>query len=342
MKGNDGKAARKMFIKNFIIKSTLTMVIFYIVYSLTHKDLTNENSSMSISKKQIHGGLESKFQLKVDESDEGMDLIIKGKVHLIDLHISRKSLSESNGDTSYSDVIGIFCKLDWKKHKEDPSHIPMFRDLVAKSEDCSNGIRANLRSVIKSVKDYDNSEGFASDVKALKPAGFVFHESRCGSTLVANSLAAFNPEKSRVYSESTPPVTVLRACSKSEDCSNTKQIDLFRDVLYIMGRTNDLNEEFLFFKFQSVSTLFINIVRSSFPQVPWIFVYRDPTEVLMSHIGNSNLRGAVCLRTKKSPMQETKDLLKLYGNTSSKATSEEFCAAYLVSNILLGFCYDSN
>ena len=35
--------------------------------------------------------------------------------------------------------------------------------------------------------------------KILKLHGVVFHESRCGSTLVANSLAAFNPERKRVY-----------------------------------------------------------------------------------------------------------------------------------------------
>lgn len=40
----------------------------------------------------------------------------------------------------------------------------------------------------------------------VPPRGFVYHETRCGSTLVANMLAA--PSSNRVFSESKPPVQV--------------------------------------------------------------------------------------------------------------------------------------
>ncbi|CAN0443494.1 unnamed protein product, partial [Hapterophycus canaliculatus] len=45
----------------------------------------------------------------------------------------------------------------------------------------------------------------------LPPKGFVYHETRCGSTLVANMLAALPP--SRVFSESKPPTQVRGDCS---------------------------------------------------------------------------------------------------------------------------------
>ena len=41
------------------------------------------------------------------------------------------------------------------------------------------------------------------NIKPVKPSGFVFHESRVGSTLVANMLAAV--PTNIVYSESAPP-----------------------------------------------------------------------------------------------------------------------------------------
>ncbi|CAN0367157.1 unnamed protein product, partial [Ectocarpus sp. 13 AM-2016] len=40
----------------------------------------------------------------------------------------------------------------------------------------------------------------------LPPKGFIYHETRCGSTLVANMLATLAP--SRVFSESKPPTQV--------------------------------------------------------------------------------------------------------------------------------------
>jgi uncharacterized membrane protein len=43
-----------------------------------------------------------------------------------------------------------------------------------------------------------------SDAQSMDPTGFVFHESRVGSTLVANSLQSMNPAMNRVYSESDP------------------------------------------------------------------------------------------------------------------------------------------
>lgn len=45
----------------------------------------------------------------------------------------------------------------------------------------------------------------------LPPRGFVYHETRCGSTLVANMLASLPP--SRVFSESKPPTQVCTLCS---------------------------------------------------------------------------------------------------------------------------------
>lgn len=46
-----------------------------------------------------------------------------------------------------------------------------------------------------------------SGLEPIQPKGFIYHETRCGSTLVANMLAALPP--SRVFSESKPPVQVL-------------------------------------------------------------------------------------------------------------------------------------
>jgi len=78
------------------------------------------------------------------------------------------------------------------------------------------------------------------------PSGFVFHESRVGSTLTANLLAS--DPYNMVFSESDPPATILLHCDK---CSRKKQIQLFRDVVYVMG-ASPIHKRY-FFKFQSIT-----------------------------------------------------------------------------------------
>jgi len=97
-----------------------------------------------------------------------------------------------------------------------------------------------------------------------------------------------------------------------------------------MGLTNDLNEENLFFKFQSRNSLSIHVARRAFPDVPWIFVHRDPVQVMMSHLGQGDDRAAVCLRTRKHIPSETAALIERIDGFYSPSNTE-YCAAYLVS-----------
>jgi hypothetical protein len=84
----------------------------------------------------------------------------------------------------------------------------MFRDLVSHSPDCGkHRNRVDLARVAQLAKKYD--VGHDGSVQSLQLSGVVFHESRCGSTLVANALMAMNPKENRVYSESAPPIAAL-------------------------------------------------------------------------------------------------------------------------------------
>src|SRR5207237_7353188 len=44
------------------------------------------------------------------------------------------------------------------------------------------------------------------------------------------------------------------------------------------------DEEHFFIKFDSWSTLDIDVIAEAFPAVPWIFLYREPVEVIVSHM----------------------------------------------------------
>eukprot|EP01035_Chromulina_nebulosa_P026497 gene26497-34697_t len=157
--------------------------------------------------------------------------------------------------------------------------------------------------------------------RIVKPTGFVFHESRVGSTLVANSLAS--DPWSMVFSESAPTANALLHCNQ---CSKDIKIKIFRDVVTLMG--NSPFHKRMFFKFQSIVTTEMEIVLEAFPDTPWAFVYRQPVQTMMSHLdprkGNS---GAPCLRSMRNPPEAVKKTISSLG--SSKVPKEAWCAAHL-------------
>lgn len=164
------------------------------------------------------------------------------------------------------------------------------------------------------------------------PNGFVLHESRCGSTLVANSLAAMNPEQTRVYSESAPFLAALTICGEGfTRCSIEDTADILKKVVFLMGRTDDHREKHMFFKIQSAGTKFISVLKVAFPETPWIFVYRDPVEVMMSHLGIPDIEKANCLRSKHHPAPDFLQMISAKGVSLSSLSYEEFCAVHLAT-----------
>eukprot|EP00586_Coscinodiscus_wailesii_P007608 CAMPEP_0172520810 /NCGR_PEP_ID=MMETSP1066-20121228/292217_1 /TAXON_ID=671091 /ORGANISM="Coscinodiscus wailesii, Strain CCMP2513" /LENGTH=203 /DNA_ID=CAMNT_0013303623 /DNA_START=1189 /DNA_END=1800 /DNA_ORIENTATION=+ len=98
-----------------------------------------------------------------------------------------------------------------------------------------------------------------------------------------------------------------------------------------MGLTNDVEESRLFFKVQSIGTKSIAVMRAAFPRVPWVFVYRDPVQVMMSHLKTKEQRSAVCLRYRSRPQEDLKMLVKEAGRDVASLSTEEHCAAHLAS-----------
>eukprot|EP00978_Attheya_sp_CCMP212_P006503 scaffold14942_cov47-Attheya_sp.AAC.6 len=210
----------------------------------------------------------------------------------------------------------------------------MFRDLVAASPDCQTSIvTLDLKYIAELAHAYDAemAELGTNVPHAMEPTGFVFHESRCGSTLVANSLIGMDPKHHRVYSESAPPMKALAACGEDyQSCDVEIAADLFRDVVYLMGRTNDAEESNLFFKIQSAGSKNIATFQTAFPHTPWIFVYREPVQVMMSQLRVARIEQANCVRSRRSPPKRIKSLVQnIIGEHASDLHYEDYCAAHL-------------
>jgi Nif11 domain len=117
---------------------------------------------------------------------------------------------------------------------------------------------------------------------ALPPSGFIFHMGRCGSTVVSQMLAA--AARTVVISEPDPVDAVLRARLVRPDLSEDEQAHWLRWMIGALGQLRCGDERHYFVKLDSWHTSALPLFRRAFPQVPWIFIYRDPVEVIVSQL----------------------------------------------------------
>lgn len=149
------------------------------------------------------------------------------------------------------DPMVVLCQLNFKEYSENPHMYSMFRDFVGISNCIGrNRKRERLSVLVDEIKS--EAGGNNLNNRAINPTGFVFHESRVGSTLVANLLGS-NPW-AMVFSESAPAANALLHCSL---CSREENVKLFRDIVTVMGRSPYHKE--MYFKFQSITTTKIEI-----------------------------------------------------------------------------------
>jgi len=116
----------------------------------------------------------------------------------------------------------------------------------------------------------------------LRPNGFIFHVSRCGSTLVSQMLAAL--PRHVVISEAGAIDAVVRARQVRPDLSEDQHAQWLRWTIGALGQPRAGNERGYFIKLDALHTMALPLFARAFPDVPWIFLYRDPIEVLVSHL----------------------------------------------------------
>lgn len=118
--------------------------------------------------------------------------------------------------------------------------------------------------------------------RPVPPRGFIFHMSRCGSTLVSQMLAGVS--HNIVISEASPIDTVVQANLVRRDLTQEQHALWLRWIVGAFSHPRRGEERDVFVKLDSWHTLALPLFRHAFPSVPWIFLYRDPVEVLVSQL----------------------------------------------------------
>ena len=282
--------------------------------------------------------------------------IVQGKLQLVDLElhhdrvasILQKQHQSSSSSLDYTKLIqASFCPLDWSSHEQDPSQTPMFRMVVHQSPQCRDEEDWYDIDLYRVVQALQEQQTLAAPI--LPVAGVVFHESRCGSTLVANLLQCHNPQENIVYSESAPMIAALTALSQkhandphdNQEQQHALHLQVLRDVVRVMSIAPAASHKRrVFFKIQSKGTTALDIFQQAFAETPWIFVYRDPVEVLMSHLHPSDHpdmrpEQALCVKSQQwGPPADVKHVVQQYAPAATSArelTPTDYCAAHLAT-----------
>lgn len=131
------------------------------------------------------------------------------------------------------------------------------------------------------LTDVDALRLSAAELPTIKPTGFIFHMSRCGSTLVSRMLASL--EQNVAISEASPLDWMIRANVRRPEITSTEHINWIRWMTGALAQKREPCAEHFFVKFDAWHTLYFDLIEEAFPDVPWIFIYRNPAEVLVSH-----------------------------------------------------------
>lgn len=150
------------------------------------------------------------------------------------------------------------------------------------------------------------------------PSGFIFHMSRCGSTAVANALRQLS---GAVVVSEAPAMNAALSLVETGRYPE-RQSEVVRAVISAMGRCRASAAAPYIVKFSSWNVLHLPFLRTIWPTVKWVFLFRHPVEVMVS--------------TLSAPPEwlgrKSNYFKPVFGWTRAKArrmSDEEYCATVL-------------
>ena len=165
--------------------------------------------------------------------------------------------------------------VDWARFEQVPLARSFFTDSVR------DAVCRPFNRVFRHQTALDAFIDAAAAQPAVVPAGLVFHMSRCGSTLVAQMLGAL--EGTIALAEPEPLDSAVRLALARTDIPRTRRVALLRAMVGALARPRN-GERRCFLKLDSWHILALPLFREAFPEVPWIYLFREPVEVLVSQM----------------------------------------------------------
>ena len=173
-------------------------------------------------------------------------------------------------------MCSIHQHIVWRELHHTPFTAAFFSDTLATQAIEQRRICITPFSVLQDL--FPNNPN-SPRVHSLEPSGFIFHTSRCGSTLITQMLASL--DSCIVMSE--PPIldAVFRFLHVNPQLTGKEA--LIKQLIDTLGRQRSSKEKHFFIKFDSWHVAWIPLIRKIYPHTPIVFLYREPAQVLASH-----------------------------------------------------------
>lgn len=142
-------------------------------------------------------------------------------------------------------------------------------------------MRMKERSVYVPASNLEFLVEAAKQVDSIPPDAFIFHVSRCGSTLLSQALAT--AETNIVYPEAPLLDEILRMQEQDPVITEAQQELWFKSAIALMGQKRKPGYEQLFIKLDSWHIHFYSLLRKWYPDTLFFFLSREPNAVIASH-----------------------------------------------------------
>lgn len=162
-------------------------------------------------------------------------------------------------------------QVDWCWFGDKPLHQPFFRDAV------DDALRLPFNQAFRRQTPLAALSEWHAQSPGLAPGAFILHASRCGSTLISQMLARLDDHI--VVSEPPPLDALLRS-----DLPAPERRAAIIGLLSAYGQRRRGVEQRLVIKLDAWNIGEWPRLQECFADTPWLFVYRDPLEIAVSHL----------------------------------------------------------
>ena len=162
----------------------------------------------------------------------------------------------------------------WLYLADYPLNAPFFGD--TQQQCLSHPFNSGAMVVESSL---DGLINMAQTIPTVAPSAFIFHVSRCGSTLLSQLLSL--NDRHIVLSEVPLLDTLLRLPHGAETVADQSE-RAFQAALRLLSHKRTGHETHVFIKMDSWHILTYETIRQLYPTTPFIFLYRSPDAVVRS------------------------------------------------------------
>jgi len=171
-------------------------------------------------------------------------------------------------------------RVDWCWFGERRLTLPFFRD------DVDRALRLPFNQAMRRDSDIQALLDWQARSPGLAPTALVFHASRCGSTLLAQLLAS---QAHNIVLSEPPPLDNLLRASRHDPAAATWQADGVRALLSAYGQRRQGAERQLVIKLDAWNIFEAPVLAGLYPDVPRLFLYRDPLEIVVSQLRQAGM-----------------------------------------------------